>query len=151
MSDPEAQLACFMAKFSPEIAARGRAVVDRLHARIPTAMRLVYDNYNALAVGFGPDERASHAILSVVFYPKWITLFFLQGVGLDDPHRILKGSGRVVRHVVLAQAGDLARADISAMIDQALMRAKVRLPAEGEGRLVIRSVSVKQRARRPGG
>jgi len=149
MSDPEQQLAGFMAKYTPEIAARGRAAIDRLQARLPTAFRLVYDNYNALAVGFVPDERTSNAILSVVFYPRWITLFFLQGAGLHDPHRILKGSGNVVRHVVLAQPDDLDRPDISAMIDQALVCAKVPLKAQGEGRLIIKSVSAKQRPRRP--
>jgi hypothetical protein len=149
MSDPEMQLAGFMAKFTPEVAAAGCAVVDRLHARVPTAVRLVYDNYNGLVVGFGPDERASHAILSVVFFPKWISLFFLQGAGLDDPHRILKGGGTVVRHVVLAKPDDLDGPEVSAMIDQALVRAKIQLRADGVGPLVVKSVAARQRPRRP--
>ena len=70
-------------------------------------MQLVYDNYNALAIGFGPSERASEAIFSIVLYPRWVTLFFLQGAGLADPKRLLKGSGKVVRHIVLASAADL--------------------------------------------
>src|ERR1039458_9537409 len=66
-------------------------------ARLPGAVQLVYDNYNALVIGFGPSERASEASFSIVLYPRWVTLFFLQGAGLPDPRRLLKGSGKVVR------------------------------------------------------
>ncbi|ALL14565.1 DUF1801 domain-containing protein [Caulobacter henricii] len=150
MSAPETQLAGFIARFTPDIAACGTEVLARLAARIPEAERLVYDNYNALAVGFGPDERASTVILSVAFYPRWVSLFFMQGAGLDDPHGILKGQGSTVRHVVLTQAGDLDRPEISTMIDQALVKAKKPLPVDGQGRLLIKSVSARQRPRRPG-
>lgn len=150
MSAPETQLAGFIARFTPDIAACGAEVLARLTARIPEAERLVYDNYNALAVGFGPDERASTVILSVAFYPRWVSLFFMQGAGLDDPHGILKGQGSTVRHIVLTEAGDLDRPEISTMIDQALVKAKKPLPADGQGRLLIKSVSARQRPRRPG-
>ena len=53
-----AQLARFIAKFSPEVAARARAILARMRARLPGAVELVYDNYNALAIGFGPSGRA---------------------------------------------------------------------------------------------
>jgi hypothetical protein len=69
--------------------------------------RLVYDNYNALAIGFGPTERASDVIFSIALFPRWVTLFFLHGVTLPDPYKVLRGSGKVVRHVVLQTAADL--------------------------------------------
>ncbi len=149
MSDPEGQLESFINKFAPDIGERGRRVVARLRQQLPTAFCLVYDNYNALAVGFGPDERASNAILSIAFYPKWISLFFLQGAGLDDPSAVLKGSGTVVRHVVLDELADMNRPAIRALIDQALSCAKVPLAKSGAGPLIIKSVSAKQRPRQP--
>lgn len=149
MDDAQAQLAGFAAKYSPEICARGLAAIERLHARFPTAARLVYDNYNALAVGFGPDERASNAIVSIAFYPKWVSLFFLQAKALEDREGLLRGSGTVARHIVLKDASDLDHPAISELIDQAEARAKTPLPRSGEGPLIIRSVSAKQRPRRP--
>lgn len=50
----EERLAGFLAKFTPEIAAFAQASLFRMRARLPGAMELVYDNYNALAIGFGP-------------------------------------------------------------------------------------------------
>jgi hypothetical protein len=109
----------------------------------------VYDNYNALAIGFGPSERASEAIFSIALYPRWVTLFFLQGVGLPDPKGLLKGSGKVVRHIVLSSAADLDLPAIQELMTKALRRAEAGIDPTAPGRLVIRSVSAKQRPRRP--
>jgi len=125
------------------------AFIARMAIRLPTAHRLVYDNYNALAVGFSPDDRSSNGILSIAVYPRWISLFFLQGVSLDDPDGILKGQGSQVRHIVLTGPDDLDRPDIVAMIERALAAAKTPLPASGAGPLIIKSVSARQRPRRP--
>ena len=100
-TSPTAQLRAFLAKFSPEIAARAQAILKKMRARYPSALELVYDNYNALAIGFGPTERASEVIFSIAIYPNWINLFFLQGKTLPDPKKILQGSGNQVRHIRL--------------------------------------------------
>ena len=63
---PGAQLAGFIARFNPAIAKLVRAARVRLRKRLPTAVELVYDNYNALAIGYGPNERRSEAIVSLV-------------------------------------------------------------------------------------
>jgi hypothetical protein len=110
---------------------------------------MVYDNYNALAVGFAPAERVSDAILSVAFYPRWVSVFFLQGVGLPDPAGVLRGTGSVVRHVVLDSIEALDQPEIAALIAAALASARVTLTPDAVGRLIIKSVSAKQRPRRP--
>ena len=146
---PESRLDAFLDKYTPAIANLARACLEKMRARLPGAVQLVYDNYNALAIGFGPSERASEAIFSIALYPRWVTLFFLQGVGLPDPRRLLKGSGKVVRHIVLASAADLDRPAIRDLMANALRRAEAGIDPTAPGRLVIRSVSAKQRPRRP--
>jgi len=146
---PESQLDAFLDKYTPAIATLARACLAKMRARLPGAVQLVYDNYNALAIGFGPSERASEAVFSIALYPRWVTLFFLQGAGLPDPRRILKGSGKVVRHIVLASAADLDQPAIQDLMAQALERAEAGLDPAAPGRLVIRSVSARQRPRRP--
>lgn len=148
METPEDQLAAFAARYAPEIAERGLAAIARMRQRMPGAHRLVYDNYNALAVGFAHGDRAKDAFVSIAFYPRWVTLFFLYGSGLDDPAGVLKGQGARVRHVVLDCVEDLERPEIVALLDQVLARHGV---ASGtDGPLIIKSISPKQRARRPG-
>ena len=57
-----AQLDGFIDKFTPEVAALTRALIDKMKARVPGATIMVYDNYNALAIGFGPTDRAGQAV-----------------------------------------------------------------------------------------
>ena len=146
---PARQWAAFLSKYDPKIAALARAAVARMRKYVPGAVEIVYDNYNALVVGFGPSERASEAVLSIALYPRWVTLFFLKGAVLADPDRLLKGSGTRVRHIVLDEVAVLDRPPVRALIRQALSHADPPIDAKARRRMAIRSVSAKQRPRRP--
>jgi hypothetical protein len=147
--DPEQQLAGFLAKFTPEVAELAEAVLNKMRRCYPTALELVYDNYNALAIGFCPTERASDGIFSIALYPKWVSLFFLRGAGLPDPAGLLKGSGNVVRYIVLPNPSMLDDPAVTALMSEAVARARVPFDPKGAHRLIIKSVSAKQRPRRP--
>jgi hypothetical protein len=141
------EFAGFLAKYDPPIAATAKRALAKMRKLVPGAVELVYDNYNALVIGFGSTDRASDAILSIALYPRWVTLFFLDGKTLRDPKKLLKGSGVRVRHIVLESADDLDREDVRALIDQSVRKAK--LTMGGKRRMVIKSISRKQRPRRP--
>lgn len=146
---PEAQLAAFVAKYSPAIAALAEEAIERMRSYLPGAIELVYDNYNALAIGFGPSDRASEAIFSIALYPRWVSLFFLQGAGLPDHSKILQGTGTLARHLIIKSADTLDEPAVQMLIEQALLHATVPIDPTQPGRLVIKSVSEKQRPRRP--
>ena len=143
------QLTGFLKKYDPALAALGKAALAKMRKRVPGAVELVYDNYNALVIGFGPTERASQAILSIALYPRWVNLFFLQGVRLSDPQGLLKGEGTRVRHVVLEDAAVLDAPGVRRLIAQALAASPTRIDGTRRRRMVIKSVSSKQRPRRP--
>ena len=145
----EAQFAEFIAKYDAEIAGLAESIRAEMRKLYPTALELVYDNYNALAIGFGPTEKSSQAIFSIAVFPQWVSLFFLQGKGLPDPEKILKGTGNVVRHVVLKSPDALEEPAVTALMEAALERAAVPLDPNGKHRLIIKSISPKQRPRRP--
>ncbi|MEA3002787.1 MAG: hypothetical protein QOH81_1575 [Sphingomonadales bacterium] len=147
--EAQRQLDTFIDKFTPEVASLTRALLTKAKARIPGATILVYDNYNALAIGFGPGEKAGEAILSLAVMPRWVTLCFLWGVRLADPHRLLKGGGSRVRHVRLLTPEAFDDPRIDALIDEALAMAEPTIDPAGEQRLIIKSISAKQRRRRP--
>lgn len=148
-NSPEAQLAGFIARYEPEIGALARAALKKMRARLPGAIELVYDNYNALAIGFGPTERASDAIFSIALYPRWVSLFFLRGANLPDPTKLLKGSGKQVRHIVLEDAAVLDKPGVRALMAHALENAVIPLNKTSPNRIIVKSVSKKQRLRRP--
>src|SRR3954469_20560398 len=146
--DEQGQLDAFINRYTPEVAGDARKALAFLTARLPTATRLVYDNYNALVVGFGTSAKVGDIILSIALYPRWVTLFFLRGTVLPDPRGLLEGSGSTVRGVRLQPISRLESADVRALIDAAVANAAP-LPATGEGPLIIKSISAKQRPRRP--
>ena len=148
---PRKQLDGFIAKFTPQVAGIAHEVLEKMRLRLPGAVELVYDNYNALAVGFAPGERSSEGIFSIVLFPRWVTLFFLQGAKLPDPKNLLRGEGKVVRHIVLEAASDLEMPGIRALMSAAIKSAKRAIDPAGENRIVIRAVLKKQRPRRPAG
>jgi hypothetical protein len=143
------QLDRFLDAFTPEVAGVARKTLKELRKRLPHAMELVYDNYNALAIGFAPSERASEGIFSIAIYPKHINFFFLQGARLPDPDGLLQGEGSVVRHIRLEDEKTLDRPDVKAMMAIAMKMAEVPFDETVKYRLVIKSVSEKQRPRRP--
>src|SRR5258708_31267877 len=53
------QLDTFLRRFSPEIVKLAKAARARFRKRLPRAIEMVYDNYNALVIGYSPTERKS--------------------------------------------------------------------------------------------
>jgi hypothetical protein len=149
MDDAQSRLDSFLAKFTPEVDALAHDLIARMRARLPGAAIIVYDNYNALAIGFGPGEKASQAVLSLAVFPRWVTLCFLHGAGLADPGGLLRGSGSRVRHVRLHDPAALDDPAIEALVAEAVARSEPPFDPGAEQRLMIRSVSAKQRPRRP--
>jgi hypothetical protein len=146
--DAEQQLVSFIDQYTPEIASLARAIRARMRELYPTALELVYDNYNALAIGYGPTEKSSEAIFSIALFPRWVSLFFLQAAGLPDPDKVLRGSGSVARHIVLPSADALSMESIQALMREAEARAKVAFNPNGTHRLIIKSISEKRKPRR---
>jgi hypothetical protein len=149
-STPEKQIAGFLDKYTPEMVAAATNSRARLQKMIPGGIEFVYDNYNALVFGYGPSERPSEAVLSLAIMPRWVTLCFLKGAKLTDPKSLLRGSGNIVRNIRLSEPAHLEDPDVLKLIRQALANATPSFPSEG-GRqeTVIKSVSAKQRPRRP--
>ena len=142
------QLAAFIDKFEPRHRTLIRAVRRALRRRLPTAYELVYDNYNFFVVGYSPTERPSDAILSMTAGASGVGLCFLHGAKLQDPSKILQGSGRQTRFIRLESTGVLARPEVEALIAAAVSRSSAPFRDRGRGRLIIRSISAKQRPRR---
>ena len=142
------QLDGFIDKFTPEVAAQGRRALAAVSARLPGAQRLVYDNYNALAIGFGANDKVSGIVCSIALYPRWVSLFLSNGPSLPDPTGLLEGEGGTVRHIKLT--GDrLDDPAVWALLDAAATSVKLPIDPSGDERLIVKSVSAKQRPRRP--
>lgn len=148
-ADAEKQIASLLAKYAAAIEAEFADARARLRAFFPRGFELVFDNYNALVFAMSPTERAANAFISIAGYPKWITLFFLNGTALDDPDGLLEGKGKQVRSIRLKRASDINTPSLAALITQAMRPHHATLLAAPPLATTIKVIVAKQRPRRP--
>jgi hypothetical protein len=146
--DAETQIEAFIAKYSDPIAAEIRAARADMRRRLPGAYELVYDNYNALAIGYGSSEKLDDVVFSIACFPRWVRLFFFHGADLDDPEGLLEGAGAQVRSLKLPSLAVLDDPNVQSLMAQALAKARP-IDASQPSRSIVKSVSPNQRRRRP--
>src|SRR5581483_8073062 len=147
-ADAEKQLNRFIDKFEPTNQALIRALRKALKQRLPTANELVWDNYNFFVIGYSSTERPSDSIVSIAAAANGVGLAFYHGATLPDPHKLLLGSGKQNRFIRLPSAEVLRTPEVEALIAAAIAQSKAPLPASGRGKLIIKSISAKQKPRR---
>ena len=147
---PHQKLKTFIAKFSPAMSKLIRECRSAMRKRFPTANELVYDNYNFFVIGYCTTERPSDCVVSLAANSKGVGLSFYRGATLPDPHRVLEGSGNQNRFVRLDGAAALCRPEIQELLTAAEAQATPGFPGAGGGKLIIRSISAKQRPRQSG-
>ena len=148
-ASPQKQLKTFMARYRPDVVAVACAALTTLRELLPGTAEMVYDNYNALVIGFSTTDRPSDAILSIGLYPRWVNLYFLHaGTDLPDPDGLLRGSGSWVRSVRMTSADDIETPAVRALIAAAIARADPPLARASRRRLTIRAISAKRRPRK---
>ena len=145
---PSAQVSAFIAKFEPANAALIRASRAVMRKRLPTALELVYDNYNFFVIGYSSTERASDCVVSLACGANGVSLSFYYGASLPDPDGVLLGGGTQNRFVRLESAKTLSTPAVERLIAAALAQAKTPMPATGKTRTIVKSISAKQRPRR---
>jgi integrase len=149
MPTAKQQLDLFLDKYTPAVVSQARRALAKMRKLTPGSLELVYDNYAGLVIGFAPNEKPSSAIFSLLLLADHITLCFLHGKGLPDPAKRLKGSGNLVRHIRLDSPSTIDEPEVQSLIAAAKRRARVPLDPKQKRQLIIRSISAKQRARRP--
>jgi hypothetical protein len=142
-----AELAGFIAKFSPSNQRLIRALRSSLRKRLPNANELVYDNYNFLVIAYCPTEKTTDSYFSLAADKNGANLMFgYVGSKVADPKKLLDGKGKLNRYLRLESAKTLANRDVQALITSAIGVCKPM--GEKKGKLFIRSISPKQRPRR---
>jgi hypothetical protein len=146
--DAEKQLQGFIEKFEPKHQALIRAMRKALRKRMPSANELVWDNYNFFVVAYSATERPSDSVVSIAAAANGVGLSFYRGATLPDPQQVLLGSGVQNRFLRFESAKTLLVPDVDALINAAIAQAKTPFPTKGKGKLIIRSISAKQKPRR---
>ncbi len=118
------ELRRFLKPYDPGIVAIAAAARSLLFEEAPSATELVYDAYNAVAMGYSFTGRPSDAFCHVAVYSQWVNLGFHRGAELPDRKGLLVGSGRLVRHLRMQSLSDLERPFVRRFVRAAIAAAK---------------------------
>lgn len=143
------ELEQMIAAYDPDVAKKAKAILKKMRERLPGAVELVYDNYNALAIAFSANDRLDGVIFSIALYPRWVNLFFAHGASLEDPKKLLQGSGKAIRHITLDDPKKLDEPAVKSLMKAAIGLAEIPIDPGQKNRIVIKSSSPKKRSRRP--
>ena len=113
----------------------------------PDANELIYDNYNALAIGFSPSDKAGDVFCSIAVYSKYVNFGLNRGSEIADPERKFKGQGSLYRYLTVNEIKNLPQSYIKSLLKEAYQNAlsKMKTPCGLKGQTITKSVSSKKR------
>ncbi len=115
----------------------------------PDSNELIYDNYNAVAFGFSPSDKAGDVFCSVAVYSKHVNFGFNRGSEIDDPDKLLNGQGSLYRHITVNNINGFPEDYMKSLIRQAYENSLSRLKSGKQaikGQTITKSISpVKKR------
>ena len=115
----------------------------------PDCFELIYDNYNAVAVGFAVSERAGDVFCSIAVYSGYVNFGLNRGSELRDPQKKFVGSGSLYRRLTVGKMEGFPRDYAKRMLRSARDNAVSRLKDEdstANGVTITKSISpVKRR------
>ena len=116
----------------------------------PSTNELIYDNYNALAFGWSPTDRAGHIFCSVAAWRTGqnIHFGFYWGSQIADPDKILLGQGSQYRYILVKNKRDFPKAYIKKLMKDAYANSLAKVKDESQlmqGATITKSVSAAKR------
>jgi len=115
---------------SPELAAIARAWFAEMRNCGQDVTELLHDGHPTACV-------ADAAFGYVNVFTSHVNIGFFHGACLEDPARLLQGTGRFMRHVKASPAALPDRASLQALIQAAYADIKAKLAAEQSAQVVI--------------
>ena len=112
----------------------------------PESNELIYDNYNALAIGFSLTDKIGDAFCSIAVYSKHVNFGFNRGTEITDPKNMLKGEGSLYRYLTVTEK-DFPITYVKKLLEDAWQNAsaKIKSPGELKSKTITKSISAKKR------
>jgi Domain of unknown function (DU1801) len=89
----------------------------------PEASEFVYQVYT-IADHFTFTARPSDAFVFTTTHANWVNIGFNFGSVLPDPNGLLRGEGKLIRHVRISQAADLEAPGVRELVRAAIAQAE---------------------------
>ena len=134
---PDLEYLKLLAPYSEVIRKLALATRRLILDEAPQASEFVYQVYT-IADHFAFTDRPSDAFVFTTTHANWVNLGFNFGAVLPDPGRLLRGEGKLIRHVRITQTADLAAPGVRALVRAAIAQAERPEDRAGKPHTVVR-------------
>lgn len=103
----------------------------------PEANEICYHTH-ALTTVYSLSEKLSDAFCHIPIYTEHLNLGFNFGTSLEDPNKLLQGTGKSIRHVPIKGLKELDRLELKILIADAVAYSmtKMKKPSKVKGQVI---------------
>jgi len=143
----------FLKPFNKDITERALWLREFIWNLYPQTNELIYDNYNALAVGWSPTDRVGHTFCSIAVgrTSNNVHFGFYWGNELADPDKILLGDGNQYRYILVPDKNSFPKAYIEKLVKEAYANSLAKVKDKKQimnGQTIVKSISSKKREKK---
>jgi hypothetical protein len=139
----------FMLPYPDQVKAAALWLREFVWDLYPETNELIYDNYNAVAFGWSPTDKAGDVFCSIAVCSDHVNFGFNRGVDIADPSKILLGNGNQYRYIRVRDKDDFPEECIKQLLEAAYANSIARMkPVKKvlKGETIVKSISpVKKR------
>lgn len=139
----------FMLPYPEQVKAAALRLREFVWDLYPETNELIYDNYNAVAFGWSPTDKAGDVFCSIALSSDHVNFGFNWGVHVADPDKILIGNGNQFRYIQVRGKDDFPEEYMKQLLESAYQYSIGRMkPVKKEirGETIVKSISpVKKR------
>jgi hypothetical protein len=109
----------------------------------PESNELLYHTH-ALTSVFCISDKLGDAFCMIPIYTNHLNLGFNKGTLLKDPHKLLHGTGNLIRHIPVIQPADYRNEEVKQLIQEAIAFAikDMEKPAKSAGKTISKIKSI---------
>ena len=142
----------FLSPFPPSIRERALWLRNFVWDSYPKANELIYDNYNAVAVGWSPTDKVGHTFCSIAVgrTSHNVHFGFYWGSQIADPKKLLIGEGNQYRYLLVTDLDAFPKAYISKLMKDAFANSMAKVKDKSqmrEGLTITKSISAVKRSK----
>lgn len=148
VATPSKEFLSFLSPYPKKVQELALSIRTLILETTPTVYELIWDNYNAVAVAYSTSEQLKDAYCHFAVYSKHVNLGFNRGVELIDKKKVLKGRGKLIRHISIHDLEDFDKDYYQKLIMAARIISEERnpkkLPRDFTFKSIVKSISAKK-------
>ena len=115
----------------------------------PETNELIYDNYNAVAFGWSPTDKAGDVFCSIAVFKNHVNFGFNRGSEIPDKQNVLLGDASLYRYIKVVDKDDFPEEYVKHLLEMAYENSIGRMKLVKKtikGQTIVKSISpVKRR------